>query len=34
MIVVGEIIIVVIFVISGIVLGKAIIESEEDDYWK
>lgn len=27
----GKIIIVVIFVISGIALGKAIIESEEDD---
>ena len=30
----GKIIIVVIFVISGVALGKAIIESEEDDYWK
>ena len=30
----GRIIIVVIFVISGIALGKAVIESEEEDYWK
>ena len=30
----GKIIIVTIFIISGIALGKAILESEEDDYWK
>ena len=30
----GKIIIVVIFIISGIALGKAIIETEEDGYWK
>lgn len=34
MAILGKIIIVAIFIISGIVLGKAIIESEEDDYWK
>ena len=30
----GKIIIVVIFIISDIALGKAIIETEEDGYWK
>lgn len=34
MTILGKLIIVVIFVVSGIALGKAIIESEEDDYWK
>lgn len=34
MAILGKIIIVVIFVVSGIVLDKVILESEEDDYWK
>lgn len=31
MIILGKIVIVAIFIISGVALGKAIIESEEDD---
>ena len=34
MTILGKIIIVAIFIISGIALGKAIIEIEEDGYWK
>ena len=34
MTILGKIIIVAIFIISGITLGKAIIESEEEDYWE
>lgn len=34
MTILGKIIIVAIFIISGVALGKAIIETEEDDYWK